>query len=423
MILSHRPLKGALFGSAFLPGDELETLARVSGSNMALFYRSYEVILASPALQMIWPEGKLGSNIARFREFMEEAVAPAERMHLGEFFKGMEAEGGVASDVFLLKAGLLKETGLLGLIVFNFSWGRFLVVVPGEAPGQVREVLASLSGAPLEPVRTALDRWVEDSEIEFVLTGLFERFPNEFRGNSGFFREAGVSVPENQTQIFDISYVYRNQRWQRDVLEGELVAGSPNGTMVWKRPGSFGKESSGLPPVFRERGVRVGNEVLIRFSVFLGGVLPLGDIPVPVRALTNGGLLRMNRFIREISMELVPRAQPLTSDHFRFCRYWTESGFSVRGLEEIARIIDQANWRNLMVLPFWETGQDSLAEVKGACRVSDPFFVDPAKNMGLLLLRDCSEWHARNVVVRHFRNRVSALVESPVSVGRFLSGE
>ena len=131
----------------------------------------------------------------------------------------------------------------------------------------------------------------------------------------------------------------------------------------------------------------------------------------------------MNRFIREISMELVPQSQSLTSNHFRFCRFWTESGFSIKGLEEIARIIDSSNWRNQMVLPFWETGPNSLSEIKSACRVSDPFFIDPEKNMGVLLLRDCSEWHARNVVVRHFRSRVSALVESPMTVGRFLSGE
>jgi len=423
LILSHRPLKGALFGSAFLPGDELESLAKICGTNMALFYRSYEVILASPSLRMVWPDGVLGTSIAKFREFMEELVAPAEKLHLGEFWKGTEGEEGSVSDVFLLRAGKLKEATLLGLMVFRFSWGRFLVVVPGENPGRVRETLGLLSQPSLEIVRASLDRWVEDSEAEYVLTQLMERFPEEFRVGSGFFRKVGVPAPESQTQIFDISYVYRNRKWQREILEGEIVAGPAEGIFVWKRPGGVGKESSGLPPVFRERGVRIGHEILIRFSVFLGGVFPLGDIPVPINLLANGGLLRMNRFIREISMDLVPTAQSLTSNHFRFCRFWTESGFSIKGLEEIARIMDSSNWQNQMVLPFWETGPDSLAEIKSACRVSDPFFIDPEKNMGLLLLRDCSEWHARNVVVRHFRKRVSALVESPMTVSRFLSGE
>ncbi len=423
MILSHRPLKGALFGSAFVPGDELESLAKICGSNMALFYRSYEVILASPSLRMIWPEGTLGTNIAKLREFLEDIVAPAEKLHLGEFWRGTEGEEGDVSDVFLLRAGKLKETSLLGLVVFRFSWGRLLVIVPGENPGRVREVLALLSRPSVEAVRGSLDRWVEDSEVEYILTHLLERFPEEFLEGSGFFRKVGVPAPENQTQIFEISYVHRNKKWQREVLEGDLVAGSSEGIFVWKRPGGAGKDSSGLPPLFRERGVRIGHEVLIRFSVFLGGVFPLGDIPVPLHLLAKGGLLRMNRFIREISMELVPQAQSLTSNHFRFCRFWTESGFSIKGLEEIARIIDPSNWRNMMVLPFWETGPNSLSEIKSACRVSDPFFIDPSKNMGVLLLRDCSEWHARNVVVRHFRKRVSALVESPMTVGRFLSGE
>ena len=114
MILSHKPLKGALFGSAFPPGDELEDLAKVMGSNMALFYQSYEVILSAPSLRMIWPDGVLGSNIDRFRSFMEESVAPAEKMHLKEFWALLKEERTLSSDLFLLRSGFLFDTSILG---------------------------------------------------------------------------------------------------------------------------------------------------------------------------------------------------------------------------------------------------------------------------------------------------------------------
>ena len=423
MILSHRPLKGALFGSAFPPGDELEDLAKVLGSNMALFYQSYEIILSAPPLRMIWPEGVLGSSIDRFRSFMEEAAAPAEKMHLKAFWVHLNEERPVTSDIFLLRSGFLFDTSILGIVFLGFSWGRLLVVIPGEDPARVREQSARLTESPATALRGALDRWVEDMEAEFVVTKLLEQFPEEFRGNSGFSRRTGLPLPEHRMQIYELYYAVRNRKWHRDVIEGEISEGVTQSGLTWKRPGLKSGATSTGTPVLRERGVRIGNEVHIRFSVFVGGVHLLGEIPVPVSALAGGGLVRMNRFIREISTALVSHTQSLTSSHFRFSRFWTERGFSVAGVEEIAKIIDPAGWRNLVLLPFWETGPHSLSEVKAACRVSDPFFYDPAKNMGALLLRDCSEWHARNVVVRHFRNRVSAHVEAPITVGRFLSGQ
>ncbi len=423
MILSHKPLKGALFGSAFPPGDELEDLAKVLGSNMALFYQSYEVILSAPSLRMIWPDGVLGSNIDRFRSFMEESVAPAEKMHLKEFWSLLKEERTISSDLFLLRSGFLFDTSILGIIFLGFPWGRFLVILPGEDPARVRDQSARLTEVSAKALRSSLDRWVEDMEAEFVVTKLLEQFPEEFLGSSGFSRRMGLPLPESRMQVHELYYTHRNRRWQRDVIEGEVVEGVASSGLTWKRPGGTAGTTTTGSPVLRERGIRIGNEVHIRFSVFVGGVYPLGEIPVPISALAGGGLVRMNRFIREVASALVSHAQSLTSSHFRFSRFWTESGFSLAGIEEIAKIIDPGNWRNLILLPFWETGPQSLAEVKSSCRVSDPFFYDPAKNMGALLLRDCSEWHARNVVVRHFRHRVSAHVESPVTVGRFLSGQ
>jgi len=422
LILNHRPIKGALFGSAFPPNEELESLARVGGSSMALFYQNFEVILLSPSLRMIWPEGNLGSNISGFRSFMEGIVAPAEKLHLYAFWEIVKQGTGNHSAVFLLKARRLWDVSLVGLSFFSFSWGNFMVVVPGESSGQVREIQGILFSEISELPLRGLDRWVEDSETEFALSRLLERFPEEFRGTSGFLRNFEIPIPDKKFQSYEIAYKYRNQKWQRDVVEGEVLEVSHEGITTWKRPGAPGEIVSDKSQAFREKGVRVGNEILINFTVFMGGVFPLGNIPLPTHALISGGLARINRFIREISWELVSHAQSLTSKHYHFCRFWTEDGFAIEGLEEIARIVDPVNWKTLMILPFWETGPSSLLEIRSHCRVSDPFFVDPKKNMGLLILRDCSEWHARNVVTRHFRKRVSAEIESPVTVGRFLTG-
>ncbi len=422
MILNHRPLRGALFGSAFPPNDDLETLSKVSGPNMALFYQNFNVALVSPPLRMIWPEANLGATIVMFRTFMEEIVAQAEKHHLASFWEKLERGEGNISDLFLIKSGRLWDISMIGLSVFSFSWGTFLIVVPGENLASVKEVQAALMTNPAgESWRDGLNRWVEDSEAEFVLSHLLNGFPEEFRSPSGFIRSLEIPMLDNKIQPYEIGYKFRKQKWQRDIAEGHVMEATKTGTTFWKRPGAQGTLGHEKPQVFREKGVRVGNEIYINFTVFLGGVFPLGDIPVPVQALTNGGLVRINQFIREISAGVVSHAQSMTSEHYRFCRFGCEDGFSTKGLEEIAKMMDPVHWKNLMVLPFWETGPTSLSEVRALCRVSDPFFVDPDKNMGLLLLRDCSEWHARNVVPRHFRKRVSALVESPISVGRFLS--
>lgn len=422
VILNHRPLKGALFASAFPPTDELESLARVSGPNMALFYQNYEVILLAPPLKMIWPEAGLGINIDKLRAFVGDVVAPAEKLHLAAFWDTLKKQGGKGSDVFLLKSGRVRDVTMLGLSFFSFSWGNFLVAVPGEDPARVRENMSHLTSGTSALAFKALDRWVEDLETEYVLTHLLDHFPEDFRTPSGFLRTMHLPLPDGRVQVFEIAYKFRNKKWHRDIAEGAVLNAGTRGKFAWSRPGSAAASGAPGGPVVREKGVRVGNEIMINFTVFLGGVFPLGDIPVPVQILAGGGMVRVNRLIREISKGIVASAQSLTSEKFRFCRSWTESGFAISSLEEIARIISPDEWRKIMVLPFWETGPGSLAEVHSFCRVSDAFFIDPAKNMGLLLLRDCSQMHAREVVAKEFKKRVSAHVDLPMTVGSFLDG-
>jgi len=417
VILNHKPLKGALFGSAFLPEDEFDLLFRIGGHRFALFYGN-RIILLSPHLRALWPEAAPGMTLDEFLMLTEKIVPPAEKFHFGVFREKMKGEAGEGADIFPIRT--VGAPSILGLAFSVFSWGRFLIAVPGERASPVREILDRFGRERLSVLCQALDQWVEDSETELLLTPLLESFPEEFREIAEFRRTVNFPATDGKHKRYEISYRYRGKKWQRGVEKGRMAeASGPQDS--GKRSGKPGAGKPSESRELREKGVRVGNEIMIHFTVFLGGVFPLGEVSLPCRVLANEGIVRLNRFIRKISVDLVSTARSLSSRRYHFCRFWDENGFSFEGIEEIARIVDPGGWRNLVVLAFWGTDPDALVEVRTHCRVSDPFFVDAGKNMGLLLLRNCSLERARNTVAENLGRRVRAKIDPPATVGEFLS--
>lgn len=190
-----------------------------------------------------------------------------------------------------------------------------------------------------------------------------------------------------------------------------------------KTPGRLLKRGGSLSgPIVRGKGTRHGNEILIHFTTFMGGVLPLGDLSLPDSVLAGGGLACAHRFFRRISLEMLLRARSLASDSFAFSRFWNGSAFRIDGLEEISRLIDPSGWKDCMVLPFWMTHSGSLSEILSVSRVSDPLFVDPHRNMGVVLLRNCSGKAALKAVYENFRTRTKAHIELPANVADFMEG-
>jgi len=418
VILNFRPLKGALFGSVVPLREALDPLSAEGFTEVAAFYRNEGAVLFSPSFRKICPDIGFDKSLDHFLSTVDAWVVPAEKNLFACFGKDLITGKEDKSGIFLLQAGRIPDSSILGLASFRYSWGNFVVAVPGSEAGPVRQALSALERLRSSTVFDAVDHWGKDSETEYVLTEIFENFPEGFRDNGRFDRREVVTDPKGQPRTFRIYYHYRGRRWHREVLDGPL--------------GPAGRgEASGAPPekggaiacpIVRGKGTRHGNEILIHFTTFIGGVLPLGDLSLPDSVLAGSGMACAHRFLRRISLETLLRARSLPSDSFAFSRFWDGSAFRIDGLDEISRLIDPGGWKDCMVLPFWMTHSGSLSEILAVSRVSDPLFVDSHRNMGVVLLRNCSRKAARRVVYENFRPRTKAHIELPMSIAEFMEG-
>ena len=380
--------------------------------NLAIVHSQEGILLLSQSLQAIWPDADLGATLNDFRNYLERIVPFSETTHMTSFWNKLEKTSETMADFFSLQEGKIPKTTIFGLISFGFSWGRLLVAFPEENRDRMKNNLDKYLKERQAWSQSEISLWVEDSETEFALTPLFHRLPEEFRENSYFTRIIRIPISSNDERLYEIGYHYQSCQWHQQIVERSSESRPDSGEDL---PGQLNFHS-----VSRQKGFRVGDEVMFRFPVFLGGVLSLGDISVPSKDLSDGGLTRLNHFLRDISTELVPQAQRLTGNSYSFCSFWNGDGFSFEGLEDIAQIIDPKHFRSLMVLPFWESDKHTLAKIQASRRVSDPVFVDLEKNMGLILLRHCKEKDAWNAVWPRFQKQVEGFFDHPMTVEQFL---
>lgn len=149
----------------------------------------------------------------------------------------------------------------------------------------------------------------------------------------------------------------------------------------------------------------------------------MGIAAFPAEALKGERLLRFQRFLHEVSNDLVVLGQTLVSGSFDFCRHWTGAGFALDALEEMAHLLDPARGRDLMFLPFWcdPAKVADLRTILDSVRyTTDLLFIDPKNGAGGLLLRNTDRETAEALVAEKFRRRLPSPVEDPVTVGEFL---
>ncbi|MEC4682261.1 MAG: hypothetical protein VST70_01075 [Nitrospirota bacterium] len=408
MLISLKPFKGALFDSVIFPKKDVLHFFHQAGPNIAFFHPNEGLMFFSPALRRIWPEAAFGSSLESFRILTERDVVPAEKIHLADFWKQIETGSPPnLSDRFVIKSGRIRGTHTLGLVVFSFPWGRLLVIVPGEAPKTISKNLEDIVRLnPFDLIRD-LENWVQDSETEALVAHFLQIIPGDFINQVSFSRILAAPFPEPQGQICRIVYRYRKGEWQREVS---------------------GQSSTDTPDIeetkTRHYGVLTGGEVSVVFTVFVGGILPLGTISLPAKVLESVGPPPLNQFLHEASSSLVFQGLRLVSEQFHYCRYWTGQGFAMEVLEEISRLVSPDHWRNMIVLPFWTRDlvlSDSLALLDSVRYTTDILFVEPEKGLGCILLQNTNKEKATTVVMEKFRQRIrSIMIDDPVTVAKFL---
>ena len=403
-MLNHRPIPGALFDSPVFPAREMKLFQRHAGPALAFFHPTQGLLFFSPALRRIWTETRFFAPLTDLKELTEADVAPAERHHLAAFWE--EVENGTSpkrAGRFVLKPGRIHGTNMLGMVFFVFPAGCLLVVLAGEAPKTVEKDLAEIVRLNPWDLTSRLSSWVRDSEVECLVGHLLEHFPEEFRDAVTFRRV--VAVPEEMGSPFRrLAYRFLKGRWIREIEPETRPPAREEGRA-------------------RHYGVLEEGKVLLHFTVFVGGILPLGVAAFPAAFLEAERLLRFQRFLHGISSDLVSRGRPLVSGLFDYCRHWTGAGFALDSLEELALLIDPEKGRDLIFLPFWSDSSQmaEVREVLDAVRyTTDLLFVDPEKGLGGVLLRNTDRKTAETLVAEKFRQRLPVPVGDPLTVGEFL---
>lgn len=404
-MLSHRPLPGALFESPLFPAREMKLFQRHAGPVLAFFHPTRGLLFFSLALRRIWPEARFSAPLSDLMELTEADVSPPERHHLAAFWE--EVGNGTSpkrAGRFVLAPGRILGTNTLGMVFFMFPAGRLLVVLAGEAPKTVQKDLEEIVRLNPWDLTSRLSAWVRDSELECLVGHVLENVPEEYREAVTFRRIVADPDRSLGTPFRRLSYRFLKDRWSRE----------------------FSPETR--PPVreegrARHYGVLDEGTVRLHFTVFVGGILPLGVAAFPAAFMDAERLVRFQRFLHGISNELADKGRTLVSGLFDFCRHWTGAGFALDSLEEISLLIDPEKGRELIFLPFW-ADSSKIAEVRevldGVRYTTDLLFVDLKKGLGGLLLRNTDRKTAETLVAEKFRQRLPVPVGDPLPVGEFL---
>lgn len=400
MVLSRRPFQDALFESPLFPNEEMKSFLRHAGPICAFFHPNEGLMFFSTLLRRIWPGASFGVSVETFRSLMEGDVAPAEQSHLagfwGKFSEGVPKIG----DRFVLKLGRILGAKTLGVVFFSLPAGHLLVLVPGEGPKTLSKELDDIVRLNPWDLTDKLTEWVQDSEIESLVGHFLRSLPEEFRASVSFVRKG----PGDDSQIV---YRFQRERWVRELLPDLAPAPAAE---------AFSE--------VRHYGKLVDGKILLHFTVFVGGIFPLGIASFPPKTLETAGLDRFNRFLHTTSTSLVLEGRRMVSSPLRFCRRWADQGFEMDSLPEIAGLIEPERWKELVLLPFWigETDQWSRLSLLDSVRyTTDILFVDQKKGLGAVLLRNTDLDKARTVVREKFFQRFPVPFGDPVTVGEFVS--
>ena len=403
VLFLSRPFPGALFPSVISPQKGLDALSRATGPHILLFHEKRGLVLFSPSVRSLWPGADLGQRLEDLRLFTEDGIVPAEMHHLSSFWERISKNSGDCADMFVIKAGRIRQVFMLGFCYFRFPWGRLVIIVPGENPRELGGRIADPEAWLTPSLRETLSTWMEDSDREALMGTALSSMPEDLRHMALVERHVPGS-PDDSRPGYRLSYRVRGGEWQRDAANG----------------GESPKEEKAV----HMGGKVVDGEVAIGFSVYVGGIRSLGTLFLPLEKMPETGLARLNSFLHETSEALCLKARETALPEFSYCRHWVRGGFRLEALREVAAELSPGDIRNIPVLPLWfPPDQDPLPLLMAIDRaryVTDILFVDEEKRAGCLLLRDVPREKAAMIREKILRDKTRVAIDPPMTLGECL---
>lgn len=337
--------------------------------------------------------------------FTEDGIVPPEKHHLDAFWASRPAGRGECADMFVIKAGRIRQVFVLGLVLFQFSWGTLAIIVPGENSRELERKIAGYKGWATPLLVETMSAWVEDSDRESLTGAFLEAMPGEFRQIAIVERLVGGASDDSRPG-YRLVYRVRGGEWQRDAVS---VDGSPSEAVPEKRMG----------------GRVINGEVAISFSVYVGGIRSLGTLLLPVAKMADTGMTRLNLFLHSLSGTLCEKARNTVLPEFCYCRHWGRGGFRLETIREVvAALLLEESSPTIPVLPLWfPADRDSLPLLKAldqARYTTDILFVDKGIHSGCLLLRNVTMEKATFVREKILREKNLVTIDPPVPLDDFL---
>ena len=405
-VLFHsRPFSGALFPSVISPQKVLDGLSQVASPHILLFHEKRGLVLFPPVLRDIWPGVELGLGLNDFRLFTEDGIVPAERQHLTDFWTNFPKEGADCGEMFVIKAGRIRQVFMLGFVVWRFSFGSLVVIVPGENSRELGGRIADYRRWMTPGLAETVTAWVEDSDRESLMGSFLDGMPAEFR-NMAVVERPVAGGSSDRWPSYRLMYRMRGGEWQRDAVVLEETT-----------PGALSRD-------VRMSGKVVDGEVAISFSVYTGGIRSLGTLSLPVSRMAEAGMARLNLFLNQSSSILCEQSRETVLPEFSYCRHWERGGYRLEEIREIVRSLPTETPESLPVLPLWFPGdRDSLHLLKAIDRAryaTDILFLDKGIRSGCLLLQNVTMEKAPFVREKLLREKTLVTIDAPITLEEFL---
>lgn len=403
VIFLSRPFSGALFPSVISVQKGLDALSHATGPHILLFHEKRGLVLFSPTVRSLWPGADPGQSLADLRLFTEDGIVPAERHHLSSFWERISKGPGDYADMFVIKAGRIRQVFMLGFVCFRFPWGHLVIIIPGETPRELGGRIANPESWLAPSLKETLSAWMEDSDREALMGVALSAIPEDLL-NMALVERHVPGSPDDSRPGYRLSYRVRGREWQRDAA-------------------TEGNPPQEEKPVYMG-GKVVDGEVVIGFSVYVGGIRSLGTLFLPLAKMPEAGLARLNGFLHKTSEALCLKVRETALPEFSYCRYWEPGGFRLEALREVAALLSPGDFRNIPVLPLWfPPDQDPLPLLMAIDRaryVTDILFVDEKKRAGCLLLRDVPREKAAMVRDKILRDKTMVTIDPPMTLGECL---
>lgn len=404
MLFNSRPFPGALFPSVISPQKVLDGLSQVASPHILLFHEKRGLVLFPPALRALWPGAELGLALTDFRLFTEDGIVPAEKHHLETFWAQIPKERGDCADMFVIKAGRIRQVFMLGFVYIRFSWGSLVIIVPGENPRELGGRISDYRRWMTPLLVETLSAWMEDSDREALMGSFLEMMPEEFR-HMAIVERPVAKGSDDRWPAYRLMYRVRGGEWQRDAV---VLEAAPKETLQARRMG----------------GKVVDGEVAISFSIYTGGIHSLGTIDIPVARMAETGLTRLNLFLHDSSATLCEKSRETALPEFSYCRHWGRGGYRLEAIREVVRAFPAQNTERLPVLPLWfPADRDALPLLKAldqARYATDILFVDEGIRFGCLLLQNVTMEKAPFVREKLLREKTRVTIDAPITLEEFL---